>query len=680
MTSVTTAFQAIRQLGLKPVVLNGLYRLALHSGFYDRVTSTSDELSHITANAFTLANILALPGLDHLQDILGKAGQQELLCQANEIVAGQVRLFGGTPQPLNLVPAGELQPWTAYELGKARVQAPYGDIKFIWEPCRFGWATILGRAYHLTQDERYSAAFWTYFETFTRHNPPFQGPNWASAQEVALRLMALAFAGQAFATSEHITSHRLLQLGKAIAQHAQRIPPTLLYARAQNNNHLLSEAAGLFTASLVLPNHPHAPRWRRLGWKWFQRGIQSQISMDGVYMQHSTNYHRLMLQLALWMFALCRQQGLAIPETTRERLAAATRWLLALTDSVSGRVPNLGANDGAYILPLSIQPFEDYRPVVRAAGAAFLHWQPLLAGAWDEMSLWFGLDASIGKDNRSVEPASELAAELAAQERKIGVVRHPENSNTWAYLRLADFRDRPGHADLLHVDIWHEGNNLALDAGTYLYNAPPPWDNALTSTQVHNTLLVDEQEQMRRVGRFLYLDWVNTQVVSCEQARDGRLRKLAAQHEGYARLGVIHRRTLSIQEAGDWLVEDYLFEKNGGLKSEDAHHTFCLQWLLPDCPWWLEDRGDELDLHLDACTGRIQLSLAAKAGSPAAAAALQVQIVRAGELLDGKGSVSETLGWYSPCYGDKIPALALRCVLDSQLPVAFTSRWVFPDA
>lgn len=666
------ALQAFCEFGPKPLFLNAIYHLGLRSGVFSQIPRVlkADEL--LASEIYQLKDIFTLPGPLELEAVMGKSGLANLICTADEIVAGHVRLFGGQPQPLNLVPAGELQHWTAYELGKARVQVPHGDIKFIWEPCRFGWAFILGRAYHVTQDESYAAAFWTSFETFNRHNPPFQGPNWASAQEVALRLIALVFAGQVFAASEHSTSHRRLQLGQAIAYHAQRIPPTLMYARAQNNNHLLSEATGLFTAALALPLHPLAPRWQKLGWNWFQTGIHKQVTPDGVYIQHSTNYHRLMLQLALWMDMLCRQQDLALSETSRERLAAATRWLLVLSDPVSGRVPNLGANDGAYILPLSLQPFEDYRPVMQAAGMAFLHKQPLQAGAWDEMSLWFGLDSSIGEEKRVVEPALELAA----LERKIGVVRHPQKATSWAYLRLADFQDRPSHADLLHVDLWHEGMNLALDAGTYLYNASPPWDNALTRTQVHNTVLVDEQEQMRRVGRFLYLEWAHTQVVSCEQRRDGSLKKLVAQHNGYARLGVIHQRTLSAQDDSTWLVEDHIFELKAAQKQTANPHVLCLQWLLPDHPWFLENRENGLDINLDTHTGRIKLSLNVKADT-LSAVPLQVKVIRAGELLEGDGNVSPTWGWSSPCYGEKIPALAIHCRLESQLPVLLTSRWIF---
>lgn len=672
MLAVTTIFQAVRQLGFAPVLLNALYRIGLHSGYYARLTRQPSQLAVAKPHAWELQGVLALPAVQAIQANVDRRSQEALICEADEIVAGQVRLFGGQPQPLNLAPPGDLQHWTAYELDKAQVQAPHDDIKFVWEPCRFGWAAILGRAYYLTQDERYPEAFWKYFETFTQHNPAYQGPNWVSAQEVALRLITMTFAWQLLATSEHSTLQRRQELGRMIALHAQRIPPTLVYARAQNNNHLLSEAAGLFTAALVLPHHPQALRWRKLGWHWFQRGIQKQVTPEGVFMQHSVNYHRLMLQLALWMDALCRQQGLELPKNTRERLAAATHWLMALVDPVSGRTPNLGANDGAYILPLSAQPFEDYRPVVQAAGAAFLKRLPVQAGAWDEMRLWFGLSA------REKTGAQEDSYGHTALQSKIGILRHPNNPASWAYLRLAAFQDRPGHADLLHVDLWHQGENLALDAGAYLYNAPPPWDNAFTRTQVHNTVLVDHQEQMRRVGRFLYLDWVDTQLLSCEQDEQGYLASLSAQHEGYARLGVIHRRSLSAKDNGAWLVEDHLLEQATGRKS-GALHSLCLHWLLPDYPWSLDSQENGVDLNMEARSGRIKLRLSAQS-APSPAASLQVQVVRAGELLFGQGSVEPTWGWSSPHYGDKIPALSIRLSVESQLPAILTSYWHFSEA
>ena len=112
--------------------------------------------------------------------------------------------------------------------------------------------------------------------------------------------MAFVWAAQVFAGSSSSTPERKAALARSIAFHASRIIPTLVYARSQQNNHLLTEAAGLLTAGLALPGHPQASHWCALGWKWLNEGLRSQIDSYGEYAQHSTNYHRLMLQVVLW--------------------------------------------------------------------------------------------------------------------------------------------------------------------------------------------------------------------------------------------------------------------------------------------------------------------------------------------------------------------------------------------
>ena len=79
------------------------------------------------------------------------------------------------------------------------------DIKFTWEPARFGWVFPLGRAYIFQRDDKYAAAFWQQAETFWSTNPPNLGSNWASGQEVALRILAFTFALQVFEGAESST-------------------------------------------------------------------------------------------------------------------------------------------------------------------------------------------------------------------------------------------------------------------------------------------------------------------------------------------------------------------------------------------------------------------------------------------------------------------------------------------
>jgi hypothetical protein len=118
--------------------------------------------------------------------------------------------------------------------------------------------------------------------------------------------------------------------------------------------------------------------------------------------------------------------------------------------------------------------------------------------------------------------------------------------------------NRPGHADQLHLDLWWRGQNIALDAGTYLYNAAPPWDNALARSLVHNTVTVNGLDQMTRAGRFLWLDWAQASRISRKQAEDGSWERGVAEHTGYRKLGVAHRRVVTAYRENRWLVEDSL--------------------------------------------------------------------------------------------------------------------------
>jgi hypothetical protein len=52
-----------------------------------------------------------------------------------------------------------------------------------------------------------------------------------------------------------------------------------------------------------------------------------------------------------------------------------------------------------------------------------------------------------------------------------------------------------------------------------------------------------------------------------------------------------------------------------------------------------------------------------------------MQLVRAGELIAGSGAANPILGWYSPTYGVKVPALSYSLTLQSGLPCLLTSEW-----
>ena len=656
LSRLPIALKAARQLGLTQVGLNALYRLGLVTGHYRRL-DRQQQITNQGLPSMVCRPLFSLPTREELLATLGYTGLSTLLAEADEIVSGKYRQFGGEPVEIQLTPPGPLVHWTV----RAQHAAPrHDDIKLTWEPARFGWAFTLGRAYHATGDEKYAAAFWRSFETFQSANPTGMGPNWTSGQEVGLRLMAFAWAGQVFAPAAESSPERLAALAAATATHAARIPPTLVYARSQNNNHLLTEAAALYTAGLTLPEHPEAANWQKTGQKWLTWCFEKQIDAYGEYVQHSTNYHRLMLQTALWVSGVrCQVSGFPLTRLARENLAVATHWLLSLLDFESGQVPNLGANDGAYLFPLAALPFADYRPVAQAALRAFLGYS-LTPGPWDEMSLWFGLP--------------KLESQLEIPRYPGG--DHLYAKNSWGYLRAVRYKSRPSHADQLHFDLWWRGLNVAQDAGTYFYNAAPPWDNQLTSTLVHNTVSVDGLEQMTRVSRFLYLDWADATGKRHFETDSDYLQRNSARTYAYAKLAVRHNRTVTIFPDDRWQVEDELL--NLSLPGQPPRaHLYRLHWLLPAWEWALESKEQGLALRLKSPFGWVRLEITTD--QPVK----QVSLVRAGELLQTSevfktSEISAVRGWVSPTYAAKIPALSLAVEVQSTQSVQFTSQFTFP--
>lgn len=701
LNRLQVGLKALAQLGPRTMNLYARYQLGLRSGWYRarsgaRQVTRARRIVRDDAQLRLASDLFPLPTAVDLSATLGESGRQELLSEAQEILQGRLRLFGAEAVPLQLAPAAPLSHWTV----ESRRLDSRPDVKLTWEPARFGWAIVLARAYRLSGDERLAAAFWEQAHHFMEANPPYSGPNWVSAQEAALRLIALVFAGQVFAAASQSTPDRLGWLAEVAALHAERLPLTLAYARAQNNNHLLSEAAGLITAGLALPRHPHARRWSHTGWQWFRAACLAQFDRDGAYIQHSASYQRLALHLALWVHCLLSQAGTAnnrsnsgvhtedpiptvFPADVQRRLSCGARWLLELHDPYTGRLPNLGPNDGALLLPLSVSAVGDYRPVLQAACLAFLGRKPFAAGAWDEALLWLGLQGEAHFEKgaeESARPATTAAGLMEgvqpggaeslsyASGSQAGapggytphVLRSPDGQS-WAYLRAAHFSSRPGHADQLHLDLWWRGLNLAMDAGTYLYNGQPPWDNPLSGSEYHNTLTVDGRDQMLRLGRFLFLDWCEARVLARQEC------SLTAEHDGYRQLGLLHRRTVTVTGSGCWHIEDSLLPLPSFRPSA---HSACLHWLLPDVEWSVGKTPGSLTLRLETALGRVEISLVGGQS--------EMQIARAGQLVYGSGQVKPTWGWEAPTYGLKRAALSVRLRQAAVPPMTFSTQFKLP--
>jgi len=559
-------------------------------------------------------------------------GEDTPVRQCDEIERGRLRYFEHSYVQTGFPPDWHANPSTGERApGVHWSDIPdfaHGDIKIIWEPSRFQFSYALVRAYWRTGDERYAGIFWKLVDDWREHNTPQLGVNWKCGQEISFRVMAWCFGLYGFLDAQTTSAERVVQLAQMIAVSGARIEANLDYAISQRNNHGISEGLGLWTIGILFPEFQSAEQWKEKGRGVLERQGRELIYDDGAFSQHSTNYHRLMLHDYLWALRLGEIANQPFTDDLKERVGKAGEFLYQIQDETSGRVPCYGQNDGALILPLSNCDYQDFRPVIQAAQYFGTRTRCYSSGPWDEDLLWlFGSDTLDARVDRK-----ERADFEAAQ----GGYYTLRGDDGFAFVRCASFRDRPGQADMLHVDLWWRGQNVALDAGSHSYNAPAPWCNPLAHTAYHNTVTVDDADQMERAGRFLWLPWLHGRVQCDKNSPGGHLAYWEGEHDGYQRLKspVSHRRGVLRIGKESWLILDQL--------TSLASHRYRLHWLLPDLPFaWDENRGR---LTLRTPAGDYIAAMSSTGGDT-------FSLVRADD--------ASPRGWRAPYYNDREPALSI---------------------
>jgi len=462
-------------------------------------------------------------------------------------------------------PSASLEWWRIADFG-------YGDIKGVWELSRFEWVLTLAKNAHYG-DERSLSKLNFWLANWAEMNPPYRGVNWKCGQEASIRVMHLVTAAWIL-KQDGDPEPGLLDM---LRLHLQRISPTMSYAIGQQNNHGTSEAAALFIGGSFLSGHdPRAKGWETKGRRWLEDRAATLIEADGSFSQYSVNYHRLMLDTFSLAEAWRRHRNLPpFSKRLNSRLAAATEWLWTITDAKSGDAPNIGANDGARLIPLSNTDYRDFRPAVQLASAIFLEANAFEAGPWTAPLRWLRISESNKRIFQRSETFDDGGYHVLRTDDAMAVMTYPR------------YRFRPSQADALHVDLWKNGVNLLRDAGTFSYNDErSEW---FAGTSAHNTIEFDDRNQMPRLSRFLFGDWLKSD--SVERVREtNEVVSAAAGYRDYRKAH--HHRALALTSTS-LLCTDQI---SGNFQKA------CLRWRLAPGNWVVKNsilRSEHCEISIE---------------------------------------------------------------------------------
>ena len=438
------------------------------------------------------------------------------------------------------------------------------DPKCIWELSRFEWATKLARAWNLTGEEKYLQRLNSLSVDWLNNNPPNQGVNWYCAQECSIRLINLLLCNDMVGQQGSVAKFNTL-----VEVHCQRIQSTTGYGRSQNNNHGITEAAALYIGGIWLKenvgNREEYVRFIRVSRSMLLERVSKLIFADGGFSQYSTNYHRLLMdtlvQVEAWRAKLAIEP---FPIDYYERVRLALGWLKSVCEPENGLAPNLGANDGARLFHLSDEPYEDFRPTIRLADYYFG-----VGVSFDAEAKEFAWNQKIKEIN------SSDTVRVSRVFSNFGLVAL-HNDAFDVFVRFANFEFRPSQADCLHVDLFVGGKNLLCDAGSYSYH-----DHEhlyFSGTGCHNTIVFDDRDQMPRVGKFLFGQWLEMDEVAAIETQ-GVSKSWVGQFTDTN--GNCHRRQVLVDR--DCLR--VLDKIKGPFKSGT------MNWHLGDSSWMLTDSG-----------------------------------------------------------------------------------------
>ena len=377
-----------------------------------------------------------------------------------------------------------------------------GDIKQCWEISRWTWAVTLSRAFKLSGDKKYIYKYNELAHDWCINNAVNRGINWNCGQETSLRLINFLLSWKILFSG---TKNGKLSFSNDqidfVSMHLRRINQTMFYAKAQNNNHWISESAALFIGGSWLmqtsnKNYSRAKKWASIGRKNLEISLKKLVMADGSFSQHSLTYHRLVLdllcQVEIWR-AFFKLQSFSAKY--KEKFSLLTEWFHSFIDEESGDGPNLGANDGAYCFQLHDLPYRDFRPTLQLSIMLSDKYKNtfLTSGLWDEPLYWLDLKKKNIKNSNSSYKFFRDGGYI---------VMKTNDSSSWALLRLPKYFIRPSHNDPLHFDLWHRGMNILRDGGSYSYNISKNINDYFTGIKSHNSIEFKDA-QMLRLSRFL---------------------------------------------------------------------------------------------------------------------------------------------------------------------------------
>ena len=567
-----------------------------------------------------------------------------LVRTADEILAGRWVVLGVTRRDMAapdwfLDPlSGRRAPQAEYCFGiNHRDQTVTGNVKQVWELSRHHHLTVLAAAYALTGDRRYAERAGLHLRSWWQENPFLSGIHWTSGIELGIRLISWVWIRRLLDGWDGVQD--LFDRNELAHQQIRWHQTYLSGFRSRGssaNNHVIAEAAGQLVAALAFPWFEESTAWAEESASLLQQELANNTFPSGVNRELAFDYHGLVAELGLIAMVEASRAGRPLPAQTVRSLGQMLDVAAACLDC-GLRPPRQGDSDEGRALVIASPEGNRWEALLALGQALFgapQWWPPARPGV--ASTLLPALARCRPLPDRPVTRPWHFA------DAGITIFRSepaggPEiwcrsDSGPHGFLSIAAH----AHADALSVEVRHDGTEILTDPGTYCYGSDPLFRQYFRSTVGHNTLEVLGRDQSTSGGPTMWIRHAGSRLTSIESSPDGDEGRWIAEHYGYRALRppVTHRRTVEFH-GQQRLIE--ITDEIDGVGRPPVRLAFHL--------------GPAVAADLNG--GLLTLRWQGRDGGEAAAtmtlpSSLDWSLIR--------GGTDPVLGWYSPAFGQKVPA------------------------
>lgn len=449
-------------------------------------------------------------------------------------------------------------------------KAPNNDEEWIFMLNRHRYWITLGQAYVLTKDEKYTKTFIRQLTHWIKNVRPVEGTEkttWRTI-EAGIRGENWIKAYSYFSNSEYIDEETTRIFVESLKEHGEYLYSNYSDARKLSNWGVL-ESHGLLVIGLFLNDKELSEKYIQESLRRLEEQIGLQVMEDGMHWEQSPMYLNEVLHCYLDTINICKRNNIEIPNIILEKtkkLAYANLYMkkpnhkqICQSDSDDTDLRDM-LTKAAYLFEDGVLKFGSYEEI---------DFESIWDLGYDSIKKYKGIKL------KYPEYVSYGFEDSGNYYMRSGWSEH----DNYMYFHCGTLGSGHGHADLLHISVFANGEDYLIDPGRYTYIEGNEEREYLKSCKAHNTTIVDDEEFTKLNGSWSY-NSVATPIKHPFISKDA-YDYLEGSHLGYMSKGIFTNRSVIYIKPDIWVLVDrfygegthkynqiFQFAKNIELKNE----------------------------------------------------------------------------------------------------------------